>query len=185
MTAADYAVAAERHPEVQRAAATRRWTGSWDTMFITVDRFGGLPVDAVFEARLRQHLDRFRLAGYDLEIDAPKLVAIDLKLWLCLSPDASRTTVARAVRAVLRDHFDPDNFTFGQPAYLAPVIAKAMAVPGVEQVTPKVFARFRVAREGAPVPSVLELGTLEVARLDDDRSVPENGRIELELAGGL
>jgi hypothetical protein len=185
VTAADYAAAAERHPEVQRAAATRRWTGSWHTMFITVDRFGGLPVDAAFEARLRQHLDRFRLAGYDLEIDAPKLVAVDLKLWLCVSPDASRTTVARAVRAVLREHFDPDNFTFGQPVYLAPVIAKAMAVPGVEQVTPKVLARYRAAVEGAPVPSVLELGTLEVARLDDDRSVPEHGRIELELAGGL
>ena len=185
VTAADYAAAAERHPEVQRAAATRRWTGSWHTMFVTVDRLSGQPVDAAFEARLRRHLDRFRLAGYDLEIDAPKLVAIDLKLWLCLSPDASRTTVARAVRGVLRDHFDPDNFTFGQPVYLAPVIAKAMAVPGVQQVTPKVFARYRAAEEGAPVPGVLALGTLEVARLDDDRSAPENGRIELELAGGL
>lgn len=184
VTPADYAVAAERHPEVQRAAATRRWTGSWHTMFITVDRFGGLPVDAAFEARLRTHLDRFRLAGYDLEIDAPKMVAIDLKLWLCLDPDASRSTVSRAVRAVLRTHFDPDAFTFGQPVYLAPVVAKAMAVPGVRQVTPKVFARYRAA-EGAPVPSVIELGTLEVARLDDDRSAPENGRIELELAGGL
>jgi Baseplate J-like protein len=184
VTSADYATAAQRHPEVQRAAATRRWTGSWHTMFVTVDRLGGRPVDADFEARLRTHLDRFRLAGYDLEIDGPKLVALELKLWICLASDASRSTVGRAVRAALRDHFDPDNFTFGQPVYLAPVVAKAMGVPGVRQVTPQVFARYRSAVTGAPVPTVLELGTLEVARLDDDRSAPENGRIELELAGG-
>ena len=41
VTEADYARMAERHPEVQRAAATRRWTGSWHTMFVTVDRRGG------------------------------------------------------------------------------------------------------------------------------------------------
>ena len=51
VTDADYAAAAERHPDVQRAAATRRWTGQWYTMFVTVDRRGGLPVDAAFEAR--------------------------------------------------------------------------------------------------------------------------------------
>ena len=53
VTAADYAEVAQRHPEVQKAAATRRWTGSWYTMFLTVDRRGGLPVDADFEAQLR------------------------------------------------------------------------------------------------------------------------------------
>ena len=184
VTAADYAAAAERHPEVQRAAATRRWTGSWHTMFVTIDRLGGGPVDADFEARMRAHLDRFRMAGYDLEIDGPKLVAVDLKLWLCLSDHASRTTVARALRAALREHFHPDRFTFGQPVYLAPIIAIAMGIPGVRQVTPLVFGRWRETRAAAGVPAVLELGPLEVARLDDDRSAPEPGRIDFELAGG-
>ena len=127
VTAADYAAAAERHPEV--AAGGRH---------PALDR--QLAHDVRHRRPLRRssgrrrvrgaaatHLDRFRLAGYDVEIDAPKLVAIDLKLWLCLASDASRTTVARAVRAVLREHFDPDKFTFGQAVYLAPVIAKAMA----------------------------------------------------------
>ena len=41
VTEADYAAFAERHPEVQKAGATRRWTGSWYTIFITVDRVGG------------------------------------------------------------------------------------------------------------------------------------------------
>jgi hypothetical protein len=54
---------AERHPLVQRAVANFRWTGSWRTVFITVDRLGGAPVDAAFEAELRGFLERFRLAG--------------------------------------------------------------------------------------------------------------------------
>jgi len=41
VTEADYAEVAERHPLVQRAAATFRWTGSWHTVFVTVDRLGG------------------------------------------------------------------------------------------------------------------------------------------------
>ena len=35
VTAADYAAAAERRADVQRAAATFRWTGSWHTVFVT------------------------------------------------------------------------------------------------------------------------------------------------------
>jgi hypothetical protein len=59
-----------------------------------------------------------------------------------------------------------------------------MAIPGVRQVTPLVFGRWRETGAGADVPSLLELGPLEVARLDDDRSAPEHGRIAFELAGG-
>ena len=48
VTEADYAAVAGRHPGVQRAMATFRWTGSWHTVFITVDRQDGQPVDAAF-----------------------------------------------------------------------------------------------------------------------------------------
>jgi predicted phage baseplate assembly protein len=45
VTEADYAAVARRHPEVSRAVARRLWTGSWHTIFLTVDRVGGRPVD--------------------------------------------------------------------------------------------------------------------------------------------
>jgi len=48
VTEADYAAVAGRHPGVQRALATFRWTGSWHTVFITVDRQQGKPVDGAF-----------------------------------------------------------------------------------------------------------------------------------------
>jgi predicted phage baseplate assembly protein len=70
VTADDYAAVTEREPRVQRAVATRRWTGSWMTMFITVDRRGSDAVDAAFEDELRHFIERYRLAGHDVEIDA-------------------------------------------------------------------------------------------------------------------
>ena len=77
----------ERRADVQRAAATFRWTGSWYTVFVTADRFGGAAVDAPFKARLRRHLERFRMAGYDLEVDGPRYVALDVTLHICVQPD--------------------------------------------------------------------------------------------------
>ena len=128
ITAADYGLAAERHPEVQRAAATRRWTGSWYTMFVTVDRLRGLPVDAAFEADMRAHLERFRLAGHDVEIDAPHFVPLDVALTICVAPGFYRSIVKQALLerfssvdlpSGARGFFHPDNFTFGQPVYLS------------------------------------------------------------------
>ncbi|MGH9658541.1 MAG: baseplate J/gp47 family protein, partial [Bryobacteraceae bacterium] len=90
VTAADYAEVTERHPEVQKAAATLRWTGSWYTVFITVDRAGGRPVDAAFESELRAFVERFRLAGEDIEIDAPRFVPLELVFTVCVKPDYYR-----------------------------------------------------------------------------------------------
>ena len=66
MTEADYAVVTERHPGVQRAVATFRWTGSWHTVFITVDRMGGLPVERKFKEQIRQ--SRRALSGWPATI---------------------------------------------------------------------------------------------------------------------
>ena len=41
VTPDDYAEKAGLHPDVQRAAATWRWTGCWYTIFLTIDRRGG------------------------------------------------------------------------------------------------------------------------------------------------
>ena len=94
VTEADYAAVAERHPEVQKAAATRRWTGSWYTMFLTIDRVHGLPVDAAFEDSLRRDLERFRLAGHELRIERLRFgarhVAQDLPfMW----PDGTEVSI--------------------------------------------------------------------------------------------
>ncbi len=200
VTENDYARAAEDHPEVQKAAATLRWTGSWYTMFVTVDRVGGRAIDPEFEDRLVRFLDPLRLAGHDLEIDGPKFVPLEIAMTVCVAAGYYRAQVRRALfetfaRSDLKDgrrgFFHPDNFTFNQPLYLSAVIARAMAVPGVSWVDiddtkpkPNRFQRFgRVANDEIEKGRI-DVGRLEIIRLDNDPSQPENGTLAFIMEGG-
>jgi hypothetical protein len=180
---------------VQRAAATRRWTGSWYTMFVTVDRRGGKPVDAAFEQTLRACLESFRMAGYDLEIDAPQYVPLDIALTICVAPHTYKAVVKQALLDAFsnrdfpdgsRGFFHPDNFTFGQPVYLSQIIARAMALPGVQRVMAvDRFQRYGQDAHGEIDQGFIPLYRLEIARVDNNRSAQENGRIEFVMRGGL
>ena len=193
VTADDYADVSERDPHVQRAAATFRWTGSWHTVFVTADRVGGLAVDDVFETELRAHLERFRMAGYDLEVDGPRFVPLDVELLVCVEPDYFRAHVQAAVLDVLSSavrsdgslgFFHPDRFTFGGPVYLSAIVAAAQGVEGVQSVTAQVFQRQREDASSGLDAGVLPMSRLEIARLDNDPSFPEHGVLELALGGG-
>ncbi|VWX57045.1 putative baseplate assembly protein [Burkholderiales bacterium 8X] len=194
VTPADYAAAAERRPDVQRAAATFRWTGSWHTVFVTPDRFGGLTADAAFTRRLRRFLERFRMAGYDLDVSAPRPVPLDLALHVCVQPGYSRAEVLRSVQAVLSCRvladgtlgvFHPDRFSFGQPVYLSSVIAAAQAVEGVDSVRPDAFGRLGVGGAATLDQGVIPIGALEIAQLAGNPNFPERGRLRLTAGGGL
>jgi hypothetical protein len=188
VTEADYAVAAQRHPDIQRAAATRRWTGSWYTMFVTVDRRGGLAVDDDFKQALRDFLEPFRMAGYDLAIDAPRYVPLDIAMTICVKPHYVKATVKQALLETFGRHgfFNPDNFTFGQPVYLSQIIARAMQVTGVGSVlSTDVFQRYGQDPHGEIDQGFVPIHRLEIARLDNDRSAQENGRIDFRMEGGV
>lgn len=193
VTADDYARMAERHPEVQRAAATFRWTGSWRTVFVTIDRLGGLPVDAPFQQKIRRHLERYRMAGYDLEVDAPHFVSLEIEMQACIQPNYFRSDVKKALLQVFsnrilpdgrRGVFHPDNFTFGQAVYLSPLYAAAQAISGVDSVQITVFQRQGTNSQVALDLGKLDLARLEIARLDNDPNFPERGVLRLRLGGG-
>lgn len=193
VTAADYAEVAQRRADVQRAAANFRWTGSWYTVFVTADRFGGAPVDAPFEARLRRHLERFRMAGYDLEVDGPRFVALDIGLHICVKPDYFRSEVLRAVRTelgsgVLPDGrlgvFHPDNFSFAGPVYLSRIVAAVQAIDGVAAVWVQKFERMGAPNPAALADGVIPIGRLEIAQLANNPNFRERGRLTLAAGGG-
>ena len=193
VTPADYAAAAERRPDVQRAAATFRWTGSWYTAFVTADRFGGEPVDPPFANRLRRNLERFRMAGYDLEVGGPRYVPLDVELHICVLPDYFRADVLQAVRRVLSSSvlpdgrlgvFHPDNFTFGQSVYLSRSVAAAQAVEGVDAVRVDRFQRLISPSPTSRDEGVIRIGSLEIAQLANSPSFPERGRLTLTAGGG-
>jgi hypothetical protein len=175
--------------DVQRAAATLRWTGSWYTMFLTIDRFKGKQVDTDFERQLRGCMERFRMAGQDLEVDGPRDVPLEIVLGVCVKSGYFFSDVAQALlelfgNRVLPDGrlgvFHPDNFSFGQPVYLSSLIAAAQAVTGVESVNVKKFQRQGIDSNEALLTGKLTLGRLEIARLDNDRNFPERGVFILE-----
>ncbi len=72
---------------IQRSACTFRWTGSWRTAFLTIDRFGGQEVTAGFETEIRRAMDQYRMAGQDLEVNAPKFVSLELEMSVCVKPN--------------------------------------------------------------------------------------------------
>jgi hypothetical protein len=199
VTEDDYADAAMRHPEVKKAVATLRWTGSWYTAFITVDRKARRPVDVDFKRELSQFLERFRLAGYDIEIDSPQFVPLDISLTICARPGYIKEHVKSALLERFsssylpdgrRGFFHPDSFTFGQPVYLSRIIAAAMEVPGVAWVDASDKIPNRFQRWGRPPmreiqEGVISLNRLEIALLDNDPGHPERGKMEFIMEGGL
>lgn len=194
VTEADYAEVAERSREVQRAEATFRWTGSWHTVFVSADRFGGKAVDAGFETRLRSWLEKYRMAGYDLEVDTPVFVPLEIGLHVCVLPGHARSDVATQVTAVLSDSvlpdgrlglFHPDRLTFGQPVHLSAVLAAVHTVTGVQSVDVTTFERQRQPETSGIADGVLPMGRLEIARLDNDPSFPERGVLDLTFGGGM
>ena len=193
VTPEDYARAAERHPDVQRAAATLRWTGSWHTMFISVDRRGGRPVDAPFVTQLRALIERLRMAGHDIEIEDPVLVPLHVEMAVCVDPDHRPADVHRALLDAFSDRdlpggdpgfFHPDRFTFGQPVYTSRIHERAQAVPGVTSVELTSFQRWGRTAAGEIEDGVLPVGRLEVVQLANDPNFPENGRLAFAMQGG-
>jgi hypothetical protein len=195
VTADDYARMAERHERVRRAAGSFRWTGSWRTAFVTVDPLVG--DDAVEEedlgAAVTRRLERYRMAGVDIRVDTPRYVPLKIALAVCARRDYFRADVKRALierfgSTVLPDGrrglFHPDEFSFGQPLYSSRLYAAASEIDGVETVEVTTFER-----QGTPDPAPLaagklEFGRLEIARLDNDPSLPERGVFSLTMEGG-
>ena len=193
VTPDDYARMAELHPEVQRAAATLRWTGSWHTIYLTVDRTGGRRVDSQFENELRRHLESYRMAGHDLEIDAPRPVPLELMMTVCVLPDYFRSDVLAALQEMFdngirsdgtRGFFHPDNFTFGQPVHLSRIYAAAQSVAGVRYAEVTALRRLGESHDTVPSDGVFAVGRLEIVRLDSDPNFPDRGRLTFTMKGG-
>jgi Baseplate J-like protein len=193
VTPADYQAVTMRDPAVQRAAATLRWTGSWHTVFLTVDRYDGRLMDPTLEAALTAHVDRYRMAGHDLEFDDPRFVSLELELFVCVAADHFRSDVKGRLLEVLSDRdlpdgrrglFHPDRFSFGQPVYLSPILAAARDVPGVASAEVVVFQRQGIRALRSVDEGRLELGRLEIGRLANDPNFPEHGVLRIELGGG-
>jgi hypothetical protein len=201
VTEDDYARAAEKHPQVAKAVARFRWTGSWLTVFINIDPKGGAELTPALKKSVENWVSRYKLAGYDLEIVPPIYVPLDVALDVCVKRDHFKPDVEAALRDALSSEvlpngslgfFHPDNFIFGQALYLSALYAAVSVVEGVDSVN---ASRFRRQDEYDPDPArpattfnldggYIRIGALEILRLHNDPNFPEHGTLRLNMLGG-
>ena len=190
---ADYQAAAESNPQIDQAVATLRWTGSWHTVFLAAEPKGGGNLSAALQNNLKKNVERYRLAGQDLEFQSPQYVSLEIELQVCVDPNYFQRDVQQSLLQVLgsgilpngqKGLFYPDNFTFGQTVYLSPVYAAARSVAGVLSVTATKFQPQGVDAPQYLATGEIKLGGFHVARLENDPSLPDHGQLTLVMGGG-
>ena len=194
VTEQDYGDVAQRcDSTIQRAKATFRWTGSWRTAFISADRKAGQPVDDAFRNSLMACMERYRMAGQDVDVENPALVSLQLEMDICVNADYFAADVELSLLQVLSNRvlpdgrlgaFHPDNFTFGQSVYLSPIIELVQQTEGVESVRVTKFQRQGIDSTEGLASGKLDFSRLEIARLDNNPNFPEHGALVLNMLGG-
>jgi hypothetical protein len=186
---------------LQSAKAVLRWNGSWYTALVALDPLGTEQSSPELIHEVSAYLELYRRVGHDLLVAQAEYVGLDLALTICVLPGYLRAHVESALLDVFSNRvlsngskgfFHPDNLSFGGGIFAGTIIAAAQAVAGVQNVIVTRLERWGLVdaaanqTEAASVPpnSVLTLGPLEIARLDNDPNFPENGRILLDMRGG-
>ncbi len=186
VTQEDYVQVLKQYPGIQSAYADIRWTGSWHTAFIAIDRVGGQPVDDVFKQEIMQYFEKYRLAGYDVEIIDPNYVPLLIHVNVCIAQNYYWGDVEMALLDIFSNRilldgttgfFYPDNFSFGQTVYLSKIIEAALRVPGVNSITVDTFQRFGKVPNNELANAKIVIASSEIARLDNDPNFQENGKI--------
>ncbi len=198
ITADDYAAIVQREFKgtVQRAVARLRWTGSWYEVLVAVDPYGKDEANAELLEAIAKRLHRYRRIGHDVVVKSAYRVPLDIEMMVCVLPNYLRGHIKAELLGLMSNRtlpngtlgfFHPDNLSFGDGVYLSRLVATAQAVEGVESVRVERLQRFNnlanLERQ-ALEDGVLQLGPFEIAQLDNDPSVPENGKLVLDVRGG-
>ncbi len=186
----DYSEAAERLGWVQRAGTQFRWTGSWQTAFVTPDPAGSVSVSDIQREAMAAQMDRFRQAGREVVVSDPVYADIDIKITICAQPHAYPAQVeARILTALLGTgktpgFFSEDNFTFGTPLRRSQLEATIQQVPGVKAVKSISLRRRGYFRWKELAGSYYPVNSSEVIRLENNPDKPEQGTLQLTMEGG-
>lgn len=191
VTLKDYVQRAEELPDVARAAASYRWTGSWRTVRVTVDPVGTTELSDELRDQIANHLEAVRLIGEDLEIRPPRLVPLDITVALCIHPDYW----PQDIRYLLEQEFSggytqdgrlaffhPDRWTFGQTLHTSAIIGRVQAIQGVDHVLSVKMKRWGAATPGTP--DQIEVRANEIIQVQNDPDHIERGFITFDVQGG-
>src|SRR5262249_11507827 len=90
--------------KIQRAMGTFRWTGSWQTVFVSVDPEGSETLQPEVKQSLEQCMESYRMAGHDLEISPAIYVALEIEMTICVKPGYFASDVESDLLEVLSNH---------------------------------------------------------------------------------
>lgn len=191
----DYAaiVLREFKNKVQNAVARLRWNGSWYEVWVAVDPFVREEADQALLDEIICRLHRYRRMGHDLVVKSAQRVPLDIELAICVRPNYLRGHVKAELLKIFSNKrlsdgkpgfFHPDNLTFGDDVYLSKIVAAAQSVQGIESVEVTKMQRFGELENNEIENGLLPLSPFEIARLDNDPSFPENGKLTLDMRGG-
>jgi predicted phage baseplate assembly protein len=191
----DYAaiVLREFKNKVQNAVAKLRWNGSWYEVWVAVDPFGREEADQALLDEITGRLHRYRRIGHDLVVKSAQRVPLDIELAICVRSNYLRGHVKAELLNIFSNKrlangkigfFHPDKLTFGDDIYLSKIVAAAQSVQGIESVEVTKMQRFGELKNNEIEKGLLPLSPFEIARLDNDPSFPENGKLVLDMRGG-
>lgn len=193
VTDEDYVTLAKRVPGVRAAALYLAWNGSWHIARVHVlPDEGRTPTSRLLE-RVRRYLSAHRLIGIEVETRPPELVPLDIALSVGVQPGHSPGTVRRALErelgsGTLEDgrlaFFHPSAFGFGQPVYLAPLIARAASVTGVAWVDATRFERWGQDESSELDSGRILPGPTEVIQVEGGPGRPDLGLVDITVTGG-
>jgi predicted phage baseplate assembly protein len=196
VTRDDYALLAHQSDpaHIQQASASPlHWTGSWYEVQVAIDPFDKEDLDRDLREGVEGYLYRYRRIGHDLRVLPAKYVPLDIELTVCVLEHYLRADVEAALLDLFSNRalpdgrlgfFHPDNLSFGDGVYLSKIVAAAQGVTGVESTRVTRLQRLFEAPNQEIEKGVLPMGAGEVARLDNDRSFPEQGKLMLKIGGG-
>ena len=179
----DYRTILEQRETIQQANAVTRWTGSWATDFVAVDPVGTLVLLDDLRREIEVELDCIRQAGRQVCLRDADYVPVDVKVDVCVEPEAANAAMVRAITKALKTFFDPDHFTFGTSLIRSDLEATVQCVPGVRGVE-MIEIRRRGKADFEPMPAQLDTAPHQILQLANDPARPERGFLEISAHGG-
>jgi hypothetical protein len=170
-----------------------RPTGSWNTVFVSVDMPDRRPLSDTpgLRAALESRMAARKMAGLDVRVEDARYCPLHIGLHIEVSDAHFARDVRAAVERVLvgplverTPFFGPGRFRFGQAVFLSELYAAAGAVEGVRAVAVTRFKRLGDRYPDCEAAGVIPVGALEVARCDNDPSATQNGVLFIRTHGG-
>jgi len=171
-----------------RANARFVWTGSWTTVFVSVEMPDRQPLASKpgLQSSFESILAAKKMTGYDVQVEDAQYVPLYIALVAHLKPQY----FARQIRQSLSDALGPNgffaaaNFNFGQAVHLSDLYTAALKVEGIQYLSVTRFKRLGDRYPDSAQQGSITVAPLEIVRCDNDPSNPENGILSIRTCGG-